>query len=138
VNNVNNDLIRWANEYLPEKLRLSEAGGQIHSGLALLRVAEGVKGKATEPAVPDTAFPTSVNDDRLDGLFKLFDFFLDNDVRVGNVSINDIRQGKREKVQQVLRALKGWEEKRKNIARSLGRGGAQAGPFMAMEQGQSW
>jgi hypothetical protein len=56
---------------------------------------------------------------------------LDNEVRMGSVSINDIRQGKRDKIIQLLRGLKGWEDKRKAIATSIGKGGAQAGGFMA-------
>jgi len=71
-------------------------------------------------------------------VFKLFDFFLNNDIRMGNVSINDVRQGKKDKIVHLLRSLKVWEDKRKNIARSLGRSGAQAGPFMAMESGTTW
>ncbi|KAI5117045.1 hypothetical protein M0805_007902 [Coniferiporia weirii] len=127
------ELIQWANDYLPPNLRIPETGGQIYSGLALYRLAEAIKGKPTEPAVPDSAFPSAMNQDRLDGLFKLFDFFLDNDVRMGNVSINDVRQGRRDKIVHLLRSLKAWEEKRRAIARSIGRTAVQAGPFMALE-----
>lgn len=69
--------------------------------------------------MPDNAFPTSPTDDRLDGLFRLFDFLLDNDVKMGTVSINDIRQGKREKIVQLIHAMRAWEDKRKAIALSL-------------------
>lgn len=82
--------------------------------------------------MPDAAFPSGPNDDKLDGLFRLFDYLLDNDVKMGTVSINDIRQGKREKIIQLLRALKAWEERRKAIAESVGRGAVAAGPFMGM------
>lgn len=102
-------------------------------GLALYRLAEAIKGKPTEPAVPDSAFPSGPNDDRLDGLFKLFDFFLDNDIRMGNVSINDVRQGHPDKIIHLLRSLKAWDDKRRQLARSIGRSGVYAGPFMAME-----
>ena len=42
----------------------------------------------------DSAFHLDANDDKLDGLFRLFDFLLDNDVKMGSVtlSINDGRE----------------------------------------------
>jgi hypothetical protein len=73
------------------------------------------------PAVPDSAFPVGPNDDKLDGLFRLFDFLLDNDVKMGSVSINDVRQGKRDKILQLLKALKAWEDKNRAFAESYGR-----------------
>lgn len=57
-----------------------------------------------------------MHDDKLDGLFRLFDFLLDNDVKMGSVSINDVRLGKRDKIIQLLKALKAWEDKRKALA----------------------
>jgi hypothetical protein len=95
--------------------------GQIASGLQLLRLAEAIKGKPASPPVLDSAFPSGPADDKLDGLFRLFDFLLDNDVRLGSVSINDIRQGRRDKIIQMLKALRAWEEKRRQVAESLGR-----------------
>ncbi|OAX43377.1 hypothetical protein K503DRAFT_862346 [Rhizopogon vinicolor AM-OR11-026] len=124
-------LIEWANSHLPISLRTSDPTGQLYSGLALLRLAEAIVGKSTSPPVPDSAFPSGPNDDKLDGLFRLFDFLLDNDVKMGSVSINDVRQGKRDKIVQLLKALKAWEDKRKDILRSIGVGAVQAGPFMA-------
>lgn len=97
--------------------------GPLFSGLALLRIAESVRGKPASPPVPDSAFPSGPSDDKLDGLFRLFDFLLDNDVKMGSVSINDVRQGKRDKILQLLKALKGWEEKRKVLNMSVGAGG---------------
>lgn len=88
--------------------------------------------------MPDSAFPTDPSDDKLDGLFRLFDFLLDNDVKMGSVSINDVRQGKRDKIVQLLRALKAWEDKRKAIAQSIGKGSVQAGGFMAPIGAQTW
>ena len=79
----------------------------------------------------DSAFPLDANDDKLDGLFRLFDFLLDNDVKMGSVSINDIRQGKRDKILQLLRALKAWEDKRKALASSLSKG-AMHGPYLGL------
>jgi hypothetical protein len=80
--------------------------------------------------VPDSAFPRG-NDDNLEGLFALFDFLLDNDVKMGMISINDVRQGKRDKIIQLLKALRAWEEKRRTVMQSIGNRPMQAGPFVA-------
>ena len=48
----------------------------------------------------------------------LFDFLLDNDVMIGNVLMNDVRRGKRDKIVQLLIALKAWDE-RKTIEQSI-------------------
>ena len=40
-------------------------------------------------------------------------------MKIGSVSINDIRQAKRDKMIQLLKALKAWEEKKKAIAQSM-------------------
>ena len=125
--NVDAGLIEWANTHLPDSLKITDPTGSLCGGLALLRLAEDIKGRPASPPVPDSAFPTGPNDDRLDGLFRLFDFLLDNDVKMGTVSINDIRQGKREKVAQLLNALKTWEEKRKAIAVSISQTSGVAG-----------
>ncbi|KAJ3557266.1 hypothetical protein NP233_g11787 [Leucocoprinus birnbaumii] len=116
-------LIEWANSHLPPRLQITDSSGSLCSGLALLRLAESIKGKPASPPVPDSAFPMDVNDDKLDGLFRLFDYLLDNDVKMGNVSINDVRQGKRDKIVQLLKALRAWEEKRRAIVQSFGEGG---------------
>ncbi|KAI0340826.1 hypothetical protein BDW22DRAFT_1359658 [Trametopsis cervina] len=130
---VDDNLIEWANSHLPTAHQITDSSGSLCSGLALLRLAEDIKGSPVSPPVPDSAFPTSPTDERLDGLFKLFDFLLDNDVKMGTVSINDIRQGKREKIIQLLQALRAWEDKRKAIALSLfiHPNPAAGNPFMA-------
>ncbi|KAJ7170172.1 hypothetical protein C8R46DRAFT_994929 [Mycena filopes] len=128
---VDEGLIEWANSHLPSTLQITDPAGPLCDGLGLLRLAESIKGRPSSPPVPDSAFPKDASDDNLDGLFRLFDFLLDNEVRMGSVSINDIRQGKRDKIIQLLRGLKGWEDKRKAIATSIGKGSAQAGGFMA-------
>ncbi|KAI0301518.1 hypothetical protein B0F90DRAFT_1717733 [Multifurca ochricompacta] len=46
---------------------------------------------------------------------------------MGTVSINDVRQGKRDKIIQLLKALRAWEEKRRVILQSIGKGSMQAG-----------
>ena len=125
-------LIEWANSHLPDNLKIADPSGPLYGGLALLRLAEDIKGSPSSPPVPDSAFPTSPNDDRLDGLFRLFDFLLDNDVKMGAVSINDIRQGNREKVGQLLHSLKSWEEKRQAVAMALAQDATVSGSaFMA-------
>ncbi|KAG2343720.1 hypothetical protein BDR05DRAFT_962839 [Suillus weaverae] len=124
-------LVEWANSHLPAALQNHDPTGHLFSGLALLRLSESVLGKSPSPPVPDSAFPSGPDDDKLDGLFRLFDFLLDNDVKMGSVSINDVRQGKRDKISQLLKALKAWEDRRMDILRSIGAGTVQAGPFMA-------
>lgn len=129
VQNVNSDaqLIDWANSHLPKKLQITDPNGSLCGGLALLRLAESIRGKPSSPPVPDSAFPSGPNDDKLDGLFKLFDFLLDNDVKTGSVSINEVRQGKREKIIQLMRALKAWDDKRQAIQQSIANGPSMAG-----------
>ena len=77
-----NSLIVWANTHLPESLQINESTGYICSGLEL-RLAESIKGQPSSPPVPSSAFPADMHDDKLDGLFRLFDFLLDNDVKMG-------------------------------------------------------
>jgi hypothetical protein len=124
LNPADRSLIEWANMHLPNSLRITDTLGPLCGGLALLRVAESIKGRPSSPPVPDSAFPADASDDKLDGLFRLFDFLLDNDVKMGSVSINDVRHGKRDKILQLLRALKAWEDKRRVAAQSLGKGTA--------------
>ncbi|KAH6914621.1 hypothetical protein BKA70DRAFT_1419581 [Coprinopsis sp. MPI-PUGE-AT-0042] len=124
-------LIEWGNSYLPDHLQVYDTSGPLFSGLSLLRIAEAIKGRPANPPIPDSAFPSGPSDDKLDGLFKLFDFLLDNDVKMGSVSINDVRQGKRDKIVQLLKALKAWEDKRRAIAMSMASSGVSSGPFVA-------
>jgi len=49
---------------------------------------------------------------------------------MGAISINDVRQGKRDKIIQLLKALRAWDEKRRMIVESIGKGSMQAGPFV--------
>jgi hypothetical protein len=126
---VEPELIEWANSHLPGTLQISPQGS-ICGGLELLRIAESIKGVRGHIA-PDSAFPRGPNDDTLEGLFSLFDFLLDNDVKMGMISINDVRHGKRDKIVQLLKALRAWEEKRRAVFQSIGKGPMQAGPFVA-------
>ena len=104
----------WANGHLPSNLKftdLSDCGG-----LNLMRIAEAIKGEPASPPVLDSSFPSGPNDDKLDGLCSFFSFLVGNDVRLGTVSINDIRQGKKGKIVQLLEALKSWEDRRIGIS----------------------
>ncbi|KAH7108457.1 hypothetical protein BKA62DRAFT_682246 [Auriculariales sp. MPI-PUGE-AT-0066] len=121
------DLIRWINSHLPAELHVADVTQSLSTGLVLFRLAEAIKGRSA--GVPDSVFPRGPNDDRLEGLFKLFDFLLDNDIRTGSVSINDVRQGRKDKLVQLLKTLKGWEDKRLAIAKSVGVGAVVAGPW---------
>ena len=123
-------LVDWANSHLPRSHQMTDPAGPLFDGLALLRLAEDMMGKSALPPIPDSAFPSGPNDDKLDGLFRLFDFLLDNDVKMGSVSINDVRQGKRDKMMQLLKALKTWEDRRKEIVKSIGQGGFAGGPLL--------
>jgi len=124
--------VEWANSILPEQYRIRDISTDLTNGLVLLRLAEGIKGIPSEPPVPDSIFK---DDSNIEGMFKLFDYLLDNDVKVGGVSINDIKQGRVDKTVQLLKSLRTWGEKRKAIARSIGKPPGSAGPWMAMETG---
>lgn len=109
------------------------------TGLVLYRLAESIKTNGDSDRgvrdsgtaeVPDSIFPTTPNDEKLDGLFVLFDFLLDNDVRMGNVTINDVRSGDRDQLVVLVKALKNWEEKRRSMDNILVRQTAALGPFM--------
>lgn len=112
-------LVEWANSHLPVQHQIKDPHGSLYSGLALLRLAESIKGQSASPSVPDSAFPRDINDEKLDGFVRLFDFLLDNEVKMGSVSINDVRFGKREKILQLLKGLKTWEEKRKMLSATM-------------------
>ena len=126
-------LIDWANGHLPSYLQFTDICDC--SGLNLLRIAESIHGKPASPPVLNSSFPSGPNDDKLDGLFSLFDFLLNNDVRLGTVSINDIRLGKIDKIVQLLKALKSWEDRRIAVSRSLRDG---SGPKPNSSNGMWW
>jgi hypothetical protein len=108
------------------------------TGLVLYRLSESIKtssqGKPDGPEVPDSFFINSPTDDKLDGLFLLFDFFVDNDVRIGNVTINDVKNGDRDQLVALVKALKAWEDRRHSLENSLQRSTAAVGPSMARYQ----
>jgi len=123
------DLIKWINSHLPKALHINDLSTSLSTGLVLFRLAEAIKGRPSD--VPDSAFPSGPHDDRLEGVFKLFDFLLDNDIKTGSVSINDVRQGKRDKIILLVKALKAWEDKRLAVVRSIGTAATYAGPWLA-------
>lgn len=67
----------WANSILPAQHRISDVTVDLSSGLVLFRLAESIKGRPSEPPVPDSIF---TGENNLDGMFKLFDLLLDNEV----------------------------------------------------------
>lgn len=123
-------IIEWANSHLPAQLRVINPFEQTFTALALFRLAEAIKGQPASPPVPDSAFPAHPYDDRaIEGLFSLFDFLVNNEVKMGSVSINDVRLQRPDKVAQIVKALKTWEDRK----RLLGHGSlVQPGSFMAM------
>ncbi|KAG8905271.1 polar growth protein [Tulasnella sp. 403] len=125
------ELISWVNSNLPQDVPpATDFSASLSSGLALYRLAEAIKGLPTD--VPDSAFPTSSTPDKLDGLFKLFDFMLDNDVNIGNVSINDVRYGNKEKITQLVTSLRAWQERRAGLVTDTIGQPVFAGPWMAI------
>jgi hypothetical protein len=125
---VEPELIEWANSHLPGTLQISSQGS-VCGALELSRIAESIK-RVRGHITPDSAFPHGPNDDTLEGLFNLFDFWLDNDVKMGMISINDVRQGKRDKIVQLLKVLRAWE-KRHAVLRSTGKISMRTGSFVA-------
>lgn len=135
------ELISWINRRIPNaSQKATDLSASLATGLVLYRLAESIKtngesdkGRRSEsgvPEVPDSIFPSSATDDKLDGLFVLFDFLLDNDVRMGNVTINDVRSGDRDQLVVLVKALKAWEEKRNSMDNILVRQTAAFGPFV--------
>lgn len=106
-----------------------------------MRIAESIRGVVASPPVLDSSFPSGPNDDKLDGIHRLFDFLLTHDVHFGMVTTNDVRQGKKDKIIQVLQALKSWEEKRMELSQFLD---STAGlmytskPYLSTAEGSAW
>lgn len=97
-------------------MRIRNPSEQNYSALALFRLAESIRGYPASPPVPDSAFPSGPSDDKsLEGLFALFDFLVNNEVKMGSVSINDIKLQRPDKVAQIVKALKSWEDKKRML-----------------------
>ena len=87
--------------------------GSICSKFELLQIAQSIKNTGNS-TVPDSSLLSHERDDDvLEGLFSLIDLLLDNGVGAGGVEIiGDMRQGNREEVIKVLKALRAWEHRR--------------------------
>ena len=64
---------------------------------------------------------------------KLFDFLLDNDVKLSGISMADVREGRSEKVSALIRSMKQWYDRRDAIVKAAGVSGQ--GGVMAWMQG---
>lgn len=135
------ELVSWINKHIPHaSQKATDMSSSLATGLVLYRLAESIKTNGSSdkglrsenglPEVPDSIFPDSPSDEKLDGLFVLFDFLLDNDVKMGNVTINDVRSGDRDQLVVLVKALKAWEGKRDSLDNILVRHTAAFGPFV--------
>ena len=122
-------LIEWANSHLPGTLQINLQSSVVGGGIELLPIGESIEGVRGYIA-PDSAFPRGPDDDTLEALLSLFDFLLDNDVKMGVINIDDVRQGKRDKIVQLLKALRAWE-KRPPPLQSIWQSSIEAGPFVS-------
>ena len=78
-------------------------------------------------------FSQDPDHDTLEGLFALVDFLLGEDANSGVVNMNDVLRSKREKVFQLLRALRAWEGHRA-VLQPIGMNAPQGGPSRAITQ----
>ena len=140
---TNAALIQWINSQLPDQTPLAtDLSTSLSSGLILFRLAESIKyGREgasarirsptpSDPVVPDSLFDNG--EERIDGLMKLFDFLLDNDVKLSGISMADVREGRTEKVSALVRSMKQWYDRRDAIVKAVGIGG-QAGVMTWMQ-----
>ena len=81
--------------------------------------------------VPDSGLSREPDRETLEGLFTLIDFLLGEEVRMGAVNINDVRQNKCDKIIQLLRALHEWERHRA-ILQPIGTSTPQDGPSQTL------
>ncbi|KAJ4464131.1 hypothetical protein C8J55DRAFT_538919 [Lentinula edodes] len=105
---IDDGLIDWANFHLPSSLQIIDTSGAICGGLTILRLAEAIKGRPSSPPVQTLPSPLTQA-----------------------MTSSTVFSGKRDKVLQLLKALKAWEDKRKAIAQSIGKGTMQVGGFIA-------
>jgi hypothetical protein len=78
-------------------------------------------------------FSQGPDHETLEGLFALVDFLLGED-NSGAVNINEVLQSKREKVFQLLRALRAWEGHRA-VLQPIGMNAPQGGLSMSPSRG---
>ena len=73
-----------------------------------------VRGQMATPGLRTSTIPdNSFSYNRLDGLLDMFGFFLDSDIKIGEICVNDVRLGKPEndKIIQLLKALRTWDKR---------------------------
>lgn len=54
---------------------------------------------------------------------KLFDFLVDNDVKLSGISLADVRDARPDKIIALVRSMKQWYDRRETIAKNVGAGG---------------
>lgn len=132
--NSNAALIQWINSQLPDQTPLAtDLSSSLSSGLILFRLAESIKygrdyasarlrsPSPDDPIVPDHLFDNQ--EERIDGLMKLFDFLVDNDVKLSGISLADVRDARPDKIIALVRSMKQWYDRRETIAKNVGAGG---------------
>ena len=121
-------LIKWANSHLPcTPINHSHPN---YNGLDLLRIAESIK-DIRGSCAPKSMFSQGPDDETLEGLFALVDFLLGEGANSDAVNINDVLLSRREKVFQLLRALRAWEGHRA-VLQPIGMNAPQEGPSQAI------
>jgi len=84
----------------------------ICSRFELLRIAQSIKDTGSSTVPDSSVLSHERDDDVLEGLFSLVDLLSDKEVEAGGVEIIDMRQGNREEVIKLLKALRAWEHRR--------------------------
>jgi len=101
-------LLNWVNENLPKSTQpATDLSQSCASGLVLFRLIERLSGKIT--GVPDALFMVSLDDeDSFEGLFKLFDIMLENNISTEDVSMTDVHSGDAKSIVQLVESIKAW------------------------------
>ena len=123
-------LIKWTDGHLPGT-PLNHITFN-HDGLSLLQIAESIK-DARDSCAPKSMVSQGSDHETIEGLFALVDFLLGEDANSEAVNhhIDDVLRSKREKVVQLLRALRAWEGHRA-VLQSVGMNAPQGGPTQAL------
>jgi hypothetical protein len=131
---VEPDLIKWANGHLPGMQITSQ--GSICSRVELLQIAHSIKNMRSFNASDSGVRLCEYDDGTLEGLFGLVDLLLDKEVETGAADVDlDVCRGypthpSRDKVIQLLKALRTWEQRRA-IEQSIEKSPQKAGPSAA-------
>jgi hypothetical protein len=95
--------------------------GFIYSRPELLRIARSIS-DIRRPTPFDSVCSQKSNDETFECLSNLVDLLLDEDVKMGIIDTRDMSEecvDKREKIIRLLRSLRTWEERRREILRSI-------------------